>query len=88
MAPKYTKGNKVRIKSRSFMERTFDPAIGKYENMVGEVIESVNVVAFVAKSRDFQGESSEQITIYQYSVKLDDEVILHNILEDFLESTE
>jgi hypothetical protein len=80
MGPKYSAGNKVRIKSQIFPEKNFDTTISLYENMTGEIIESANIVAFIHG----QG-AGEQITIYHYTVKITEKVILHDVLEDWLE---
>ncbi len=85
MKPKYEKGVKVRIRASDFMGRILDPRIRQYENMSGEIIESTSIVAFVGGLRSNTQSSSERVTVYQYTVKIDDQIILHDILEDCLE---
>jgi hypothetical protein len=85
MRPKYAKGDKVRIKARDLPERISDPNVRRYENMTGEVIESTNIVAFMAEPLSNLYGPAGRVTIYHYSVKLSDQIILHDVLEDFLE---
>ncbi len=86
MKPKYEKGAKVRIKASDFMGKILDPRIRQFENMSGEIIESTSIVAFVGGLRSDPQSSSERVTVYQYTVKIDDQIILHDILEDCLEN--
>lgn len=85
MKPKYSAGNKVRIKSQDFLGRILDPNIHLYENMSGEIIESTNIVAFIGEPWANLKESGERFTIYHYSVRINDQVTLHDVLEDCLE---
>ncbi len=82
MGPKYSAGNKVRIKSHNFFGKSLDPTIHMYENMVGEIIESTNIVAFIREPWANLKDSGERITIYHYTVKINDQTILHDVLEE------
>ena len=85
MEPKYFQGTKVRIKTIDFIGRVLDPKIRQYENMVGEIIESTNIVAFIEEPWSNLKDSHERVTIYHYTVKINDEIILHDVLENCLE---
>jgi hypothetical protein len=82
---KFSVGNKVRIKSRDFLGRPLDPKIQQYENMVGEIVEGTNIIGFLGEKRLNQNEHVDYITIYHYTVRLNEEITLHDVLEDCLE---
>jgi hypothetical protein len=81
---KYAVGNKVRIKSHGFPERFLEPNIHLYEYMTGEIIELTQVVAFMAGT-NLAG-LEQQVSIYHYTVKIDDRTVLNSVLEDYLET--
>jgi hypothetical protein len=85
MKPKYSKGSKVRIKSHDILGRVMDPKIHLYENMAGEIIESISIVGFIREPWSNLQDPDERITIYHYTVRIDDHVTLHDVLEDCLE---
>jgi hypothetical protein len=85
MKPKYLAGSKVRIKSHDFLGRILDPNIHLYENMSGEIIESINIVGFIREPWAKLKDRDERVTIYHYTVKINDQVTLHDVLEDCLE---
>lgn len=85
MRAKYSAGNRVRIKSPDFPERILDPKILQYENMIGEIIDSTNIVAFIGEPSWKLKDSGERITIYHYTVRINDQITLHDVLEDCLE---
>ncbi len=85
MVPKYSAGHKVRIKARNLPWQSLDPRLQSYENMVGEVLDSINVVAFIGEPWAPTGSSSKRITVYHYTVRIDERVTLHNVTEEFLE---
>ncbi len=85
MGSKFSAGNKVRINSRDFLGRPLDPKIQQYENMVGEIIEATNIVGFLGEKWLNLNENRSYITIYQYTVRINEEIILHDVLEDCLE---
>ncbi len=85
MWPKYSAGDKVRIKSQDFLGRIMDPEISQYENQTGEVIEAVNIVAFIREPWSNIKDSSEKITVYHYSVRTSTGAVLRDVLEDCLE---
>jgi hypothetical protein len=85
MKPKYSAGNKIRIKSHDLFGRTANSNISLYENMTGEIIEATNVVAFIAEPWANTRKSGERINIYHYTVKINDQIILHDVIEDYLE---
>jgi hypothetical protein len=85
MVPKYAAGNKVRIKSRGFLGKILDPNIEPYANMEGEIIETTSVVGFVAERWSNLNAQGGRITIYEYAIKLNDEIILRDVLEECLE---
>ncbi len=87
MQPKYSKGDKVKIKSQDFLGRILDPKISQYENQTAEVIEAVNIVAFIRQPWSNLKDSAEQITLYHYSVRTSTGAVVHDILEDCLEIT-
>jgi hypothetical protein len=53
--------------------------------MVGEILESINIVAFVGEPWAPTGVSSKRITVYYYTVRIDERVTLHDVTEEFLE---
>jgi len=53
--------------------------------MVGEILESINIVAFVGEPWAPTGVSSKRITVYHYTVRIDERVTLHDVTEEFLE---
>jgi hypothetical protein len=83
MGARYSVGSKVRIKPEDFIGRILDPQISQYENMTGEIIESANIVAFVRPINLMN--SGERITVYHYTVKINEQTILHDVLEECLE---
>ena len=88
MNPKYSAGSKVRIKSQDLLGRNLDRNIHLYENMSGEVIESINIVGFMIEPWANLKDQDEQVTIYHYTVRINDEVTLHDVLEECLEKTD
>lgn len=85
MGPKYSPGNKVMIKTHDFLRMGLDPRIQYYENMMGEILDSVNVVAFVSDPWDKIESAGRRITIYHYTIRIDDQITLYNVSEDCLE---
>ena len=85
MNPKYSSGSKVRIKAQDLRGRALDRNIQPYENMAGEVVESNDVVGFVMAPWANQKGREERIIIYHYTVRINDKVTLHRVLEEFLE---
>jgi hypothetical protein len=85
MKPKYSAGSKVRIKSQGTPARFLDAGILQYENMTGEVIESASVVAFMVGPGTGLQNTGGYTTVYHYTVKINEEITLHDILEDCLE---
>ncbi len=85
MGPKYSIGNKVRIKPRDFLDRILDPKINQYENLTGEIIEATRVVAFLNENWSRLEGSEGHVTIYHYTVKINDKITLHDIFEECLE---
>jgi hypothetical protein len=85
MGSKFSAGNKVRIKSSDFLGRPLDPRIQQYENMVGEIVEGIGIIGFLGEKRLNLNEHIDYITIYQYTVRLNEEITLHDVLEDCLE---
>ncbi len=85
MEPKYAAGTKVRIKAHDFLGTVLDPEMQNYENMAGEVVDSINIVAFIRDPWAKIGGSDQRISIYHYTVRISDKVILYNITEDCLE---
>jgi hypothetical protein len=84
MGAKYAKGTKVRIKARDFPGTVFNPEIQRYQNMVGEILDSIDVVAFLSAPRGRTG-GDWQVTIYNYKVKINERVTLSDVTEDYLE---
>jgi hypothetical protein len=85
MKPKYAAGSKVRIKPQSYPGGFLDANIRRYENMTGEVVESTSVVAFLVGSTPSLQRPVERTTVYQYTIRISDEVTLHDVVEDILE---
>jgi hypothetical protein len=85
MKPKYLPGNKVRIRCQDFLGRILDPEIGQYENMTGEVVGSTNIVGFIGEPWSRLSDGGERITIYHYTVKINDLTVLHDVREEYLE---
>jgi hypothetical protein len=84
MKAKYSPGNKVLIKPRSVRGGIQDPAILEQANRMGEIVESMNIVAFTAGSPS-SGISGERITIYYYTVRINADITLYEVPEDYLE---
>ena len=85
MGPKYTAGTKVRIKAHDFLGMVLDSEIQRYENMTGEILDSINIVGFISEPWAKIGGTGKRISIYHYTIKIDDQIILHDVSEDFLE---
>ncbi len=85
MGPKYAKGAKVRIKTRDFLGIVLDPQIQHYENMEGEILDAVNIVAFIRDPWAQIGGTDKRISIYHYTVKINEQVTLFDVTEDCLE---
>ncbi len=85
MGPKYITGAKVRIKAHNILGAILDPKIQQYENMTGEILESVNIVAFLTDPWDKIRGTGERITIYHYTVRINEQITLHDVAEDCLE---
>ncbi len=85
MVAKYVAGSKVRIKRRDSVRMIRDPEIQRYENMVGEILDSISVVAFLSDPWAQTAISDKRIFIYQYTVRISDEIVLHDVSEDYLE---
>ena len=85
MEPKYAAGNKVRIKAHDFLGTILDPQIQLYENMMGEVLDSINIVAFLHDPWARIAGTDKRISIYHYTVRISNEIILQDVSEDCLE---
>ncbi len=85
MEPKYSAGTRVRIRAHDYLGRVSDPKIQNYENMTGEIIESTNIVAFIAEPWARIRGTTTRISIYHYTVKINEQIILHDISEYCLE---
>ncbi len=83
MKAKYVVGNRVRIKPYDFPGRVLEPDLHLYDNMTGEILESTQVVAFMAGTN--LGGFDQQVSIYHYTVRINDHVTLSDVLEDSLE---
>ncbi len=88
MKAKYAAGSKVKIKPRDFISGVLNPEIRHYEEMTGEIVESICVVGFVGETRTNPNTPDEHVTVYHYTVKISEDVVLHNVLEDLLELSE
>ena len=85
MGPRYSTGVKVRIKAHDSLGRVLDPKIQFYENMIGEVLEATNIVAFRSQPwLNIEG-SFERIRVYHYTVRINERLTLHEVMEDCLE---
>lgn len=85
MRPRYSVGSKVRIRSKGPFSSILDSKIRQYENMTGEIVDSTNVVAFIGSSWANPKDSSERVTIFHYTVRINDNITLHDVFEEFLE---
>jgi hypothetical protein len=85
MVPKYSAGAKVRIKAHNDVGRILDPKVQIYENMTGEVVDVKDIVAFIGEPWATAREANERIVIYHYTVRIDDQIVLHDVFEDCLE---
>ena len=85
MRPKYFVGVKVRIKSCSVRGTLLDPAISQYDNMVGEIIESTNIVAFIVEPWANLEGTGGRVTVYHYKVRINSEITLPDVMEECLE---
>lgn len=85
MGAKYSVGNKVRIKSNGVFGKIYDPQIIPLESVTGEIIESTDIVAFIGSSEAHLKKSGDHITVYHYTVKINEQVTLHDVVEESLE---
>jgi hypothetical protein len=85
MGPKYAAGAKVRIKAHDFLGIVLDPEIQHYENMMGEILNSINIVAFISDPWAKIGGTEKRISIYHYTVRISDQITLYDVTEDCLE---
>lgn len=85
MVPRYSTGAKVRIKARNKVGRILDPKVQLYENMTGEVVDAKDIVAFIGEPWATARGSNERIVIYHYTIRIDDQIVLHDVVEDYLE---
>ena len=85
MGPKYSAGNKVRIKYQNFPNKILESRILQYENMTGEIIETTSTVAFIGSPWSNLRDSGECVTLYHYTVRINDQVTLSNVTEEYLE---
>jgi hypothetical protein len=84
MGPKYGIGERVVIKAGYHRGMSADARIKEYDTMVGEVLESVSAVAFLGDPQGFGLTSEERITVYHYTIKISDDLTLHDIFEEYL----
>ena len=85
MKPKYTTGSNVRIKPQDLYGKTLNPEIKTYENMIGKIVDVSSVIAYRIESRIHLGDAIDKITTYNYSVRINDQITIRDILEDCLE---
>ncbi len=85
MGPKFAKGAKVRIKPQDHLGKAFDPGLKSYERMRGEILEATDVVAFVSESAAAREHTGKRVSIYRYTVRVNEEITLYDIAEDYLE---
>jgi len=85
MVPKYTSGTKVRIKVHDFMGMLLD---SRFNNMitwqVKSLIQSTSWL-FISDPWAKIGATDKRISIYHYTIRIDDRIILHDVSEDCLE---
>jgi hypothetical protein len=53
--------------------------------MMGEILDSFNVVAFISDPWTKIDDAERRISIYHYRVRISDQIILHDVAEDCLE---
>ena len=88
MGPKYAKGAKVRIKAHDFLGIVIDPEIHHYENMIGEILDSINIVGFIRDPwAKIQG-TDRRIAVYHYTIRVGDQITLYDVSEECLEIVE
>lgn len=85
MGPKYSVGNRVRIKSHDISGAFIDYSIQSYENMTGEILGATSIVAFLSSPWQQISSGGGRITIYHYTVRINDEITLYDVTEDYLE---
>ncbi len=85
MGPKYAKGTRVRIKAHDLLGSILDPDIKKFENMTGEILDSVNIVAFIRDPWAQIEGTDKRITIYHYTVRINEQITLYDVSEDCIE---
>ncbi len=84
MGPKFGVGDKVVIKADYYQGLVLDSRLRRYDSLIGEVVESVSAVAFAGDPREPRLVSDERITVYHYTVRIDDEVTLEDVFEEYL----
>jgi hypothetical protein len=85
--PRFSDGTKVRIKI-GIVERQFlYNDLEKYENRSGVVLNSEAVVAFFRQPTPIveQSYSGLPITLYLYTVELEEGITIHDLTEYYLE---
>jgi hypothetical protein len=85
MGPKYAAGTKVRIKAHDFHGMVLDPKIQHHENMTGEILDSIDIVTFLGDPSENIAGTDKRISIYHYTISINDQIILHDVSEDCLE---
>lgn len=76
---------KVRIKAHDFLGTELDPKIRHSENMLGEILDSINIVAFLSDPWAKIAVTDRRISIYYDTMRVSDEIILYNVSEYCLE---
>ena len=84
MGPKYGVGDRVVIKADYYQGLILDSRLGRYNSLTGEVVESISAVAFAGDPRGPAVTPDERITVYHYTVRINDEVTLEDVFEDYL----
>ncbi len=86
MPAKYSEGARVKIKIRGRRERPGLQALERYENQTGKVLGSKAVVAYMLRSIAAEVDDSSTMTLYLYTVELENGVTLSDVTEFHLEA--
>ncbi len=82
-AARFQKGTRVRVRSSGWLQSAYSNT-WKYQNMSGEIADSVSVAGYLVRS--WQGETeTPPETLYLYRVRFDTGVVEEYLTEDCLE---
>lgn len=87
MQPKYSDGMKVRIRTKNTQGQVIYRDLERYESMTGVILSSKAIIAYSLPSMTIPERAPEDwpITLYMYTVKLEEGITLNDLIEYSLE---